>query len=202
MVSSTALAQLFRPDLSMELCGWDEFSVESASYLVDQASADLASRRVDNEEKLKTLRHAAGCSWNKKVMRAAGSREFSAILERAATNPRAKGLAKAREMRLRRTWPASAERSIEGPHKWWNPIATAGLSGWTSGEAWDKLWAEPSELLIVAPSDLAELRAEQLHIVSDSEEPNRLLRQLWTAVKGFGQRQRLERAGETVYLRS
>ena len=121
----------------MELRDWKERSVESASYLADQASANLASRRVDNEEKLKSLSHVAGFGWNEKVMGAGGSRNLSAIMQRAAINPRAKELAKALKVRLRRFWFAAPEPSVGDPRKWRNLTATSGPSGRASGEAWN-----------------------------------------------------------------
>ena len=38
-------------------------------------------------------------------------------------------------------------------------------------------------MFIFVPGDLAEVGADQLYITSDNREPNRLLGQLWTAVK-------------------
>ena len=105
-------------------------------------------------------------------------------------------------MRFRRLRFAPPELSIEDPHKWWNLVATAGLSGRVSGEDWNKLFAELGELLIFAPNDLAKLRADQLHIVSDSEESNRLLGQLWTAVQASGDAKDFsKRANQSVYAR-
>ena len=104
-------------------------------------------------------------------------------------------------MLLRPLWVAPPELPTEDPHKWWNLIAKAGIGGGASREAWSKVFAEPSELLIFAPSDLAELRAVQLHIVSDSEEYDRLLRQLWRAVKASGDaRDFSERADPSIYV--
>ena len=105
--------------------------------MVDEASAALASRRVNNEEKLKALRHVADCSLNKEVASAAGSRKLSAIMQRAAINPPTEEPAKALEMRFFRLSLAPPYLSIEDPHKWWNLIATAGLSGRAPEEAWN-----------------------------------------------------------------
>ena len=79
----------------MELCDWGDCSVELASFLVDQASTDLASNWVNNEEGLKSLRHVAGCSWNKQFMGAVSSRKIAAITQRAVMNPRTRELARA-----------------------------------------------------------------------------------------------------------
>ena len=46
----------------------EECSVELAVFPVKQASADLASRRVNPEEKLEPLRHLAGFGWGTEVM--------------------------------------------------------------------------------------------------------------------------------------
>ena len=56
-------------------------------------------------------------------------------------------------MRAQRLWFAPPELSIADPHRRWNLIATDGLSGRASDEAWNKLFAELCELLIFAPSD-------------------------------------------------
>ena len=185
----------------MELRDWGECSVELASFSADQASGNLASRRVNNEQKLKPLRHVTGFSWNRKVTRADGSGKLSAITQRAVINRRAKDLAKALKMRLRRLWRAPPDLSIEDPHKWWNLIATAGLSGRASEEAWDKLFAELSELLISVLSDLAELGADQLRIVSDSEESNRLLGRLGRAAQASGDSKDFsERADPVIFV--
>ena len=51
----------------MELCDWEECSVELASYFVHGALGVLANRRIDDEEKLKFPRHVAGSGWNTKA---------------------------------------------------------------------------------------------------------------------------------------
>ena len=119
-------------------------------------------------------------------MRAVGSAKFSAITRRAFGNPCAGEPAKALKVRLRRLPFASPELSGEDPHKWRGLIATAGLSGRASEESRNKLVAELGELLICAPRDLAGLEADQLHIVSDNAESNRLLGQLWRAAEASG----------------
>ena len=109
--------------------------------MVDQAFAGLARRRVNNEEKLKSLQRVAGFSWNRN-MRSVGSRKLPVITQRSAINQRAKELARALKMRFRRLWFAPPELAIENPRKWWNLVATAGLSGRASGEAWNRLFTE------------------------------------------------------------
>ena len=152
--------QTFFLGLTMEMCDWEERSVGLARFLVAQATADLDGRRVNNAEKLKSLRHVAGFSWNRKVVRAVGSRELSAITRRAVINSRTKEFARALKVRSRRIWFAPPELSVVGPHEWWNLIATSGHSGRASEEAWARLFTELNELLILAPSDLAELGAD------------------------------------------
>ena len=139
-----------------------------ASFSVDQASADVASRRVDNEEKPESLRQATGCSWNEEVMRAVGSRKLSAITQRAVINPHAKEAAGALKMRFHQLRFAPPGLSEDGTHKWRNLIGPSGLSGRASGEAWSEPFAELSELLISVLGALAEPRAEHPRIVSDS----------------------------------
>ena len=53
----------------MEPSAWVERSIDLASHLADEASGKLANRRVNNEEKLKFLRRAAGFSCNRKTPR-------------------------------------------------------------------------------------------------------------------------------------
>ena len=67
---------------------------------------------------------------------------------------------------------------VTDPRKWWNLIATSGLNNRASEEAWNKLFSELAEMLICAPIDLAELRADQLHIISEDPASNRLLGQI------------------------
>ena len=62
-------------------------------------------------------------------------------------------------------------------------IATAGLGGRAAEERWNKFFEEINEFLIFAPSDLAVLGKDQLRIVSDDPDSNRLLGQLWRAAK-------------------
>ena len=147
--------------------------------MADTALADIASHRLSNEEKLQSLRHSAGFSWNRKITGAVGSREPSASVQRAAISSVLQELAEALKTRLRRIWFASLGLSVEEPRKWRNLIATVGVSGRASWAAWTSLRKRLHELLISATIDLAELGADQLHIVSDHEESNRLLAQLW-----------------------
>ena len=58
--------------------------------------------------------------------------------------------------------------------------------GRATGEQWFELFEEPKELSIFAPSDLAELGKDQLHIVSGDPDSNRLLGQLWGEAKVAG----------------
>ena len=95
-------------------------------------------------------------------------------------------LAKALETRFHGPWFALPALSIEDPHKRWDLIATAGFSGRASEAGWGERIAEQSELLLCFPSDLAELSGDQPHRVSDSEESNRLLGQLWRAAEATG----------------
>ena len=81
-----------------------------------------------------------------------------------------------------------------GPHRYsWS-------RGRASGEAWNKLFAEMSELPACAPIDLAELRADQLNVVSDRGESNRLMGQLWRAAKASGDAEDFsERAAPSIH---
>ena len=63
------------------------------------------------------------------------------------------------------------------------------------------LFAGPCELLILIPADLAELRTDQLHIVSVSKESNGLLDQLWRAVRApGGAKNCAERTVSSIYV--
>ena len=79
--------------------------------------------------------------------------------------------------------------------------ASGGLGGRASKAAWARLFKELKELLISAPSNLAELGAARLRIVSVHEEPNRLPGRLWGAVKAPGGAKAFsERWGPSAYI--
>ena len=163
-----------------------ECGLELAGHFAGEAPGKLANRRINGEAKLKFLRYFAGFSWNGKAMSAVGSATLSATPQRAVRNPRARELARDLKVRLHRIWFAPLGLSVRDPHEWQNLIATSGLSGRASEEDWGNLFTELSKLPFFVLRDLAELGAAQLHIVSDSAEPNRLLGQVWTAVKASG----------------
>ena len=105
------------------------------------------------------------------------------------------------KMRLRRLWIAPPELTVEHPHKWRGLIATCSLSGRASEAAWNELPAKPSGLLICAPSDLADLEADQRHIVCDNAEPNRPLGPLWRSAKARGGVKALsERGNPSIFV--
>ena len=78
------------------------------------------------------------------------------------------------------------ELAVEQPRKWWDLIATTGLGGRALEEQLKKLFEELNEILIFSPTDLAEQGKDQLDIVSDDTDSNRLPGQLWRAVKVAG----------------
>ena len=79
--------------------------------------------------------------------------------------------------------------------------ATTGLGGRASEEQWGNLFEELNDILILSPSDLAELGEDQLHIVSDDPDSNRLLGQLWRAAKvASGPKDLAERPCPSAYV--
>ena len=84
---------------------------------------------------------------------------------------------------LHKLWLALPELRVEEPRKWWNLIAAAGSGGRSSEEQWDKLFGELDDVLIFTPNDLADFGKDQLHILPGDPDSNRLLGQLWRAVK-------------------
>ena len=90
---------------------------------------------------------------------------------------------------------------MEQPRKWWNLIAAAGLGGRDSEERRKKLFEELNDILIFSPTDLAETGKDQIHIVSDDPDSNRLLGQLWRAVKvASGSKDLAERPCPSAYV--
>ena len=134
-----------------------------------------------------TTNSARFAEWRVSVgTRAVGPNWLFAVIQRAVVNPYPKEPAQALKLRLRRIRFATPELAVEESHEWWNLIATAGLGGRAWNGAWNRLFSELNEIRIFAPSDMAELRADQLHIVSGREEPSRLLGHLWRAVGASG----------------
>ena len=88
---------------------------------------------------------------NKVYMRTVGAWRLSVGLQSAVINLRAKQLAQALKLRLRRIWPAPLELRAEEPRKWWNLLATAGLKGRASDDAWARLIPDIQEILIFDP---------------------------------------------------
>ena len=124
-----------------------------------------------------------GPHWTKKAIRAVGAAKISGLAQRAMRLSHARQLSKKWRAWLRKLWFAPPGLQVEEPRKWWNLIAATGLGGRAPDEQRNKLFGELNDILIFAPSDLAELGKDQLHIVSDDPDSNRLLGQLWGAVK-------------------
>ena len=186
----------------MDSVDWELCGKELASFAVDRASSDLANRNLASREKLSSGLRVAGFGWNKAFVRAIGDNRLSADPQRAAVNPHTKQLARASKLRLRRIWWAPPGLAVDEPHKQWDLIATAGPSGRASNEAWNRLSQEPREILICALSDLAELRADQLHFVLELEESSRLHGRLWRAVRAAGDATDFrERSDSSIYIR-
>ena len=121
------------------------------------------------------MKLALGFHWAKQAVKAVGAARISGLAQRAMRLNCARELARKWRAWLHKLWFAPPELTIDQPHKWWNVIATTGLGGRASEEQWGKLFEELNEILIFAPEDLAELGRDQLHIVSDDPDSNRLL---------------------------
>ena len=170
----------------MEPPGWEIYSFEPVRTLVDAASRDLANARLSPEEKVGAMRLAMGFQWAKTAIRSVGAARISAAARRAIRRHHAKDLARKWIVWLHRIWLAPPELSAEGLREWWNLVAIGGLSGRASGGQWRKLFEEPKEILIFAPSDLAGLGKVQPHIVSEGPQSYRLLGHLRRAAKVAG----------------
>ena len=151
----------------MERYDWELRGGGLASFVADRASADLASHHLTRQGESRSFRRMAGVGSDKSFMRAVGPNRLFAVIQRAVVNRDTKQLAQALKLRLRRIWLPPPELAGEERHRWRNLIATAGLSGRASNEARSRLFTELNEILIFISSDLAELRADQLHIVSE-----------------------------------
>ena len=164
----------------------EKFSFLLAKTLVADASRCLANANASTQEKSRAMELVLGFNWTKKSISATRAASISGLAQRASRLNCTKDLARKWRAWLHKLWFAPPELSVENPHKWWNIIATTGLGGRASEEQWSKLFAELNEILIFSPDDLSELRQDQLHIVSDDPVSNRLLGQLWRAVKTSG----------------
>ena len=164
----------------------EKYSVELARTLVSDASRCVANANTSLQQKSRAMELVLGFNWAKKSIKAIGAARISGLAQRATRLNCTKDLARKWRAWLHKLWFAPPELSVEHPHKWWSIIATTGLGGRASEEQWAKLFAELNEILIFAPDDLSELRKDQLHIVSDDPDSNRLLGQLWRAVKTAG----------------
>ena len=167
----------------MEPSEWEKYSFELAKALVTDASRAIANDNASLLQKTRAMQLVLGFHWAKKSIKAAGAAKISGLAQRAMRLSCAKDLARKWRTWLHKLWFAPPELSVEHPHKWWNVIATTGLGGRASEEQWNKLFEELNEILIFSPDDLSELGKDQLHIVSDDPDSNRLLGQLWRAVK-------------------
>ena len=170
----------------MDPSEWEKYSFGLAKALVSDASKLIANANVSLDQKTRAMELVLGFNWTKKSIQAVGAAHISGLAQRAMRLNCTKDLARKWRSWLHKLWFAPPELAVEQPHKWWNVIATTGLSGRASEEQWTKLFEELNEILIFSPDDLMELRKDQLHIVSDDPDSNRLLGQLWRAVKVAG----------------
>ena len=74
------------------------------------------------------MRLMGGFSWNEKAMGQVKTDKLSVITRRATRNPETGELGKALRGKLRSVWLAPPELSVGTSRKWWNLIATLGLS--------------------------------------------------------------------------
>ena len=161
----------------MDSVDWEICGNGLASFVVDRASLDLANHNSDNHKEISSFRRMVAFARNKAFVRAVGANRISAVLQRTVIDPHTKQLPQALKLRLNRIWFAPPELAVGEPRKWWNLIATAGLSERASRETGGRLFQEIQEILIFAPRYLAEPRVGQPHVVSEHEESNRCLGQ-------------------------
>ena len=170
----------------MESSEWEKYSFVLARTLVIDASRAIANEHTSLEKKRPAIELVLGFRWAKKAIEAVGAAKISGLAQRASRLNCTKELARKWRAWLHKLWFAPPELAVEHPHKWWNTIATTGLASRASEEQWNKLFEELNGILLFAPGDLAELGKDQLHIVSDDPDSNRLLGQLWRAVRVSG----------------
>ena len=170
----------------MELPEWEGYSFDLAWALTNNASRDLANSNMTLERKMRAMKLTLGFRWAKKAIRAVGAAEISGLSQRAMRLNCTKDLAQEWRAWPHKLWFAPPELAAEQPHKWWTLIATKGLGGRASEEQWAKLFEELNDILIFSPTDLAELGKDQLHVVSDDPDSNRLLGRLRRAAKVAG----------------
>ena len=179
----------------------EKYSFELARTLVSDASRCVANANTSLQQKSRAMELVLGFNWTKKSIKAIGAARISGLAQRATRLNCTKDLARKWRAWLHKLWFAPPELSVDHPHEWWNIIATTGLGGRASEEQWTKLFAELNEILIFSPDDLSELRKDQLHIVSDDPDSNRLLGQLWRAAKTAGGAKELaERPGPSSFV--
>ena len=66
---------------------WEQFSLEPAAHLVDNAPQKLATNLLANEEKSEAMRLMAGFSRGKEVTRHVKSDKLAGVTQRALRNP-------------------------------------------------------------------------------------------------------------------
>ena len=93
---------------------------------------------------------------------------------------------KALRSRLHATRFAPSDLSVGNPHRRRNLVTLFGLSNRSSGEASGKIFPAVSEMLILSPGDVAELRAGQLRGLSGNRDSNRFLGQFCRAFRASG----------------
>ena len=162
----------------MEPSEWEKYSFELARALVIDASRAIANDNTSLRQKTRAMELALGFHWKKKLIKAVGPARISGLAQRATRLNCTKELARKRRTWQHKLWVAPPELSVEHPHKWRNVRAATGLGGRASEEQWNKLLEELNEILIFSLGDLLELEKDQLHIVSDDPDSNRLLGQL------------------------
>ena len=153
---------------------------------MDAASRVLSDAHLSPEDMTRAMRLAAGFQPPKKAIRRVVAAGISAAAQRATRCPREKDLARNWRAWLQRIWSAPPELSAEDPRNWRNLVSTAVLGGSASEERRKKLFEELREILMFAPSDIAELGKYQAYIVTEDPQSNCVLGQLWRAVKVAG----------------
>ena len=118
----------------MGLSEWEGYSFELARTSVTDASRCVANANTSLRQKTRAMELVLGFYWTKKSNKAVGAAAISGLAQRAMRLNSAKDLAGKWRARLHKLWFAPPELSVENPHKWWNIIATTGLSGRASEE--------------------------------------------------------------------
>ena len=139
----------------MDLSQWEGLSGELADFLLENAPQKLANPNI------------AGFSWDAKTTKQVLASYLSTVEHRAIRNASAEPASSYLRSymrsevpaRLHAIWIAPPQPAAENPRRWWNFVATSGVSGRARGDRWKQLLGVLREMLIFSPEDLAQLGA-------------------------------------------